>query len=260
VIRRIEWPGTLYLHFGPAWIYNLKVEHPGFKTANSNNVEVQVQQSVRLDFTLQVGQVSESVEVAASADLLQAENATVGSVVETKSIVELPLNGREYLNLVSQTGYDRPNYVTGQSVAAANQSASRWWNNAAFVEAPFGSFGNVGRDNVLAPGVYSVNAEVHKNWVMPYNEHHQVQFRAEAFNLFNHPNFYSPNRNILAGAAFSWRAGRRRPSGFWRHQQLGVWYPDAPVATGIEIYVLIWGDPVKPQVEPGLSGRKQPSR
>jgi len=84
----------------PPGTYNLKVEHPGFKTTTSN-VEVQVQQSVRLDMTLQVGQVSESVEVSATAALLQAENATVGTVVETKSITELPLNGREYLNLVT---------------------------------------------------------------------------------------------------------------------------------------------------------------
>src|SRR5215467_4210495 len=85
----------------PPGIYNLKVEHPGFKTVTSNNVEVQVQQTVRLDLTLQVGQVSESIEVSATAALLQAENATVGTVVETKSITELPLNGREYLNLVT---------------------------------------------------------------------------------------------------------------------------------------------------------------
>ena len=85
----------------PPGTYNMKVEHPGFKTVTSNNVEVQVQQSVRLDFTLEVGQVTESVQVEAAADLLQSENATVGTVIATKSIAELPLNGREYLNLVT---------------------------------------------------------------------------------------------------------------------------------------------------------------
>src|SRR6202165_4460494 len=85
----------------PPGIYNMKVEHPGFKTVTSNNVEVQVQQTVRLDVTLEVGQVTESVQVEASADLLQSENATVGSVIENKNITELPLNGREYLNLVT---------------------------------------------------------------------------------------------------------------------------------------------------------------
>jgi hypothetical protein len=87
----------------PPGIYNLKVEHPGFKTATSNNVEVQVQQTVRLDVTLEVGQISESVQVEASAGLLQSENATVGTVVESKIITEAPLNGREYLNLVAMT-------------------------------------------------------------------------------------------------------------------------------------------------------------
>ena len=52
----------------PPGIYNIKVEHPGFRTVSSTNVEVQVQQTVRLDLTLQVGQVSETVEVSAQAD------------------------------------------------------------------------------------------------------------------------------------------------------------------------------------------------
>jgi hypothetical protein len=85
----------------PPGIYNLKTEHTGFKSATSNNIEVQVQQTVRLDIALQVGQVSESVEVSAQADLLQAENASVGTVIENKGVTELPLNGRNYLGLVA---------------------------------------------------------------------------------------------------------------------------------------------------------------
>lgn len=85
----------------PPGVYNLKAEHPGFRTVTSNNVQLTVQQSVRLDLTLQVGQVSETVEVSATAALLQAENATVGTVIENREIAEAPLNGREYLNLVT---------------------------------------------------------------------------------------------------------------------------------------------------------------
>jgi hypothetical protein len=85
----------------PPGVYNVKAEHQGFKVITSNNIEVQVQQSVRLDLTLEVGQITQSVEVAASATLLQAENATVGTVISNRSITELPLNGREYLNLVA---------------------------------------------------------------------------------------------------------------------------------------------------------------
>ena len=74
--------------------YNLRTEHTGFKAAASNNIEVQVQQTVRLDIGLQVGQVSESVEVTGQADLLQSENASIGTVIENKDVTELPQIGR----------------------------------------------------------------------------------------------------------------------------------------------------------------------
>ena len=99
------------------------------------------------------------------------------------------------------TTYDRPNYVSGQSVNAANQTPNGWFNPAAFVEAPFGQFGNVGRDTVISPGIFVINFELHKSWRMPYSEHHQLQFRFEAFNVLNHPNWGGPTQNILAGAA-----------------------------------------------------------
>jgi len=118
----------------PPGTYNLRTEHPGFKSSSTNAIEVQVQQTVRLDFVLQVGQITESVQVSAAADLLQAENGTVGTVVDNKGITELPLNGRQYLNLValspnvntlapsagqagSRQGGDRAN----QSISAAGQ-------------------------------------------------------------------------------------------------------------------------------------------
>ena len=81
-------------------VYTMRIEKVGFKTSTSRDVQVQVQQTVRLDFSMAVGQVSESIEVSAQATQLQAENATLGTVIENKRIVELPLNGRNYLQLV----------------------------------------------------------------------------------------------------------------------------------------------------------------
>ena len=95
--------------------------------------------------------------------------------------------------------YDRPD-STGIGTAIDNPTPNGWYNRGAFVENAVGRFGNTGRNTATAPGVYAINAEVHKNFVMPYNEHHQVQFRAEAFNLLNHPNFGGPQANILSGA------------------------------------------------------------
>jgi carboxypeptidase family protein len=158
----------------------------------------------------------------------------VGGIITAQSGVPATLGIGGVDNSNTQTGYDRPNYVSGQSVAAANQSASRWWNNAAFVEAPFGSFGNVGRDTVLAPGIFTINAEVHKNWVMPYKDSHQIQFRAEAFNALNHPNFYSPNTNILAGAAFPGAPATAAHQGFGVINQLAFGIPMRQLQLGLK--------------------------
>ncbi len=81
--------------------YNIKVELPGFRTITQNDVELQVQFAARIDFTLQVGDVSQTVEVEGTAALIATENATVGTVIENRRIVEMPLNGRNFLQLVA---------------------------------------------------------------------------------------------------------------------------------------------------------------
>jgi len=81
--------------------YSVKAEKQGFKSVVNTNIALQVQQSARIDIEMAIGSVSESVEINASAALLATEDATVGTVIETKRIVELPLNGRNYLQLVA---------------------------------------------------------------------------------------------------------------------------------------------------------------
>jgi hypothetical protein len=80
--------------------YSLQATHPDFKT-DTAQFELQVQQSLRQDFTLQVGQVTQSVTVEASAALLQADNPTLGTVVPTQTVSQMPLNSRNYLSLVA---------------------------------------------------------------------------------------------------------------------------------------------------------------
>lgn len=108
----------------PPGSYSVKAEKEGFKAAVRNQVELQVQQAARIDFELQIGQVSESIEVAAEAALLNTDNATVGTVIENRRIVELPLNGRNYLQLVTLS----PNVssgFSGQGQASARQGGIR---------------------------------------------------------------------------------------------------------------------------------------
>jgi hypothetical protein len=82
-------------------MYQVKVEKDGFNAYVRKDIELQVQQTVRIDVSLTVGQVQQSIEVSGTAGLLTTEDATVGTVIENKRIVELPLNGRNFLQLVS---------------------------------------------------------------------------------------------------------------------------------------------------------------
>ncbi len=121
----------------PPGVYNLKVEMQGFKTMTRMEIEIQVQQNARIDFEMAVGQVSEAIQVSAQATLLSSENATVGTVIENKRIVELPLNGRNYLQLVSlapnvsfgfpsagQAGSRQGGLRADQAIAVAGQRAN----------------------------------------------------------------------------------------------------------------------------------------
>ncbi len=82
-------------------IYSVRVELQGFQSKIFNGVELQVQQNVRLDASLELGSVEVAVEVTGTSPLINTADATIGTVIENKQIVELPLNGRNYINLVS---------------------------------------------------------------------------------------------------------------------------------------------------------------
>ncbi|MEO8484623.1 MAG: carboxypeptidase regulatory-like domain-containing protein, partial [Acidobacteriota bacterium] len=85
----------------PPGTYQIKVELQGFKTAEIPAFKVDIQQTVRMDVALQVGAVNETVTVAARDVLLNTQSTTVGTVIDNKVVTELPLNGRQYLNLVA---------------------------------------------------------------------------------------------------------------------------------------------------------------
>jgi Carboxypeptidase regulatory-like domain len=82
----------------PPGDYKVSVRLTGFKQ-EVRNLTLETQQISRLDFTMQVGTASETVEVTAAAPMLESGNASVGQVIETQAISDLPLNGRNYLDL-----------------------------------------------------------------------------------------------------------------------------------------------------------------
>jgi hypothetical protein len=81
--------------------YTVDVNASGFAPERRTNVSVQTGQAARLNFALQVGQVSQRADVVAEVPLMQTENAALGEVVSTERISNLPLNGRRFVDLAA---------------------------------------------------------------------------------------------------------------------------------------------------------------
>ncbi|PWU00783.1 MAG: hypothetical protein C5B51_24380 [Terriglobia bacterium] len=106
-------------------IYNVRAEKQGFQAEIRNGLELQVQQVARIDFQLRVGSRAETVEVTGGAPLLTTENATVGTVIENRRIVDLPLNGRNFLQLIALSPNVSANFVNSGGQADSRQGGDR---------------------------------------------------------------------------------------------------------------------------------------
>ena len=89
-----------FTSFSGAARYYSESRARGF-TAQQTNINVQVGSANRFPFTMAIGQLTDVVSVVADTPVIQTENASIGTVIENRSIVELPLNGRNYLQLAS---------------------------------------------------------------------------------------------------------------------------------------------------------------
>jgi Carboxypeptidase regulatory-like domain len=85
----------------PVGEYAVSAEKRGFKTAVSTGIGLQVDEGARVDLKVELGDVTERVEVRASAPLVNTSSATVGKVIENRRVTELPLNGRNALALMA---------------------------------------------------------------------------------------------------------------------------------------------------------------
>jgi carboxypeptidase family protein len=84
--------------------YTVSAELPGFKKEVRSNVQVEIDARVRIDFAMQVGGVTEVVDVVGVAPIVQSDDSQIGQVIEQRKIEELPLNGRNF----SQLAYISP--------------------------------------------------------------------------------------------------------------------------------------------------------
>lgn len=114
----------------------------------------------------------------------------VSGITTIKAGIPLGFSGN---NINSYGGNPRPDVIG--DLHAQKRSINEWFNTGAFAYAKYGTFRTAPRffSNLRGPGYQNWDLAIMKNWAMPKET--RLQFRAEMFNAFNHPNFYTPNTN-----------------------------------------------------------------
>jgi hypothetical protein len=100
--------------------YNVTVEMKGFKRSVANNVVLDIDQKANLDFALETGGASETVEVTSAPPLIRLDSSELGEVVGKREVQNLPLNGRNFAQLV----YLVPGVTSGQNGENLSGSSS----------------------------------------------------------------------------------------------------------------------------------------
>src|SRR5580704_15197564 len=110
----------------PPGVYNLSVEANGFRKTVQNGVRLEVSQRAELNFKLQLGQVSETVEVQGAAPLLESQSSTLGNVVSERLVGDIPLNGRNFVTLATMTpGVNGTGFSTSGTIMSGTRPDER---------------------------------------------------------------------------------------------------------------------------------------
>ena len=96
-----------------------------------------------------------------------------------------------------ESPYQRPNSIGPQNLPRGQRTPQRWFDRANFVP-PLYTWGTVGRNTVISPGIVNCDLSLMKEF--PIREKRHFQLRFEAFNALNHPNCGTPNNNLTSPA------------------------------------------------------------
>lgn len=107
--------------------YNLRTEVSGFKVNLVEGVRLLANRTARVEVTLEPGEITQQIEVAATAPVVNSENATIGNVLESQIITTLPLNGRTLDRLIRISAG-----VTSDSASNPRVAGSAYWGGTQF--------------------------------------------------------------------------------------------------------------------------------
>jgi len=138
--------------------YNIRVTAAGFRSVDRGSVEVEVAKDVRVDFSLQPGQVADTVEVTSEVPLVDLTSSTLGGTLSNKEINDLPLNGRNYQNLLQL----RPGVMRypGGGFSTTSANGLRAEDNAYMVEGLLNSEPFSGQGMINGAGIVGDSATI----------------------------------------------------------------------------------------------------
>ena len=139
-------------------VYKVRAEAKGFKTVERPNIVVEVAQDVHVDISLPTGQVSETVVVTDEVPLVNTTSSTLGGTLSNAEINDLPLNGRNYENLLQlRPGVER---YPGGGFSTTSTNGLRAEDNAYFVEGLFNSEPYSGQAIINGAGIAGDSATI----------------------------------------------------------------------------------------------------
>ncbi len=142
----------------PPGTYKIHVEAKGFKTVERPNVQIEVASDVRADFTLQPGKVTEMLTITEEVPLVNTTSSTLGGTLSNQEINDLPLNGRNYENLLQL----RPGIMRypGGGFSTTSSNGLRAEDNSYFIEGLFNSEPYSGQAIVNGAGIAGDSATI----------------------------------------------------------------------------------------------------
>jgi hypothetical protein len=167
----------------PIGEYSVTAEKEGFRRFTQTGITLAVEQNARVDVTMSVGSITETVSVTA-----QVPDVASGRPVYVTTGRDASLTG---------VGFDRPNLVGNpeRSHTDRNDVNQAFFNTAAFVENAPGKYGTSGRNLFSGPAASSTNLALTKSFRIS-ERLEAVQFRSEVFNAFNQVNFGAPEARL----------------------------------------------------------------
>jgi hypothetical protein len=151
----------------PIGNYDVSVEKTGFKKGTSSGIQLNVDARVRVDFTLEIGSVTEVTSVSATVSQLDTDTASISGLVDSKRVIDLPLNGRNFAQLINlQAGVstnNNGNQGSGQFVNGARGGANNFLLDGGDLNDPVVPNGSAaavtGAFTGTAPGINAVSVD-----------------------------------------------------------------------------------------------------